>query len=996
MIKVLTFAFIFSFIEKILTEEQNKIYKCGVDHSKIKPPFFGNEIPYNYSSPLYRRRLKDLGSDGFKKFNIYLDFENLKEEMKIYNLQKYQDTILNSMKKAANTLMSLLRVKPSLNDYWISDSNLTRFNINHWEKEKFGNEAHSKNISLHSLGIDLVIFSRFEYFEATIATAAAIYIDRSNYQPYCGEVNINYNIDYSKKGIEEYLTSVLIHEITHILGFSSYFFNYFNFSFTRMDKYGIQRFYLNSSKVIKVAKQYFNCSDIDGVELENDEGTTNSHWESRILLGEYMCGYIRIEEEVISEFTLAYLEDTGYYKANYYTGGLMRYGKNKGCSFLKDKCVNNYEINSKFENEFFDSTSYGIDPSCSSGRLGRAYNFFSTYKNLTTNYQYFKYKEYGGYRPADYCPVPSQFSIEQKINYYSGRCSKLGDGTYGSYIDYWEKRKEGEEGEIKRFYNNSILEKITGEKYSDHSFCYLSSLIKTTEEKCNIFTQKPRAVCFESFCSSKSLTIKIHENYIVCPRAGGKIELDEYGGYLLCPDYNLICTGTILCNNMFDCVDKKSKIQKDTYNYDYSIKTSQNIEKANIEYADNETNYELSEDGKCPLNCKQCLENKKCIKCRDDFEFVGINNEEQRLCIKRDELKVGYYINDFIYYKCMDFCEKCENDISCDKCIDNYDYLNNSCVFPFKKITIILLQVKLKDHQLYLYLLLDSYTPNYFSLTIKINIFIPKSLRNLQEESKKEMEIDISPLNYTKSNSYGGLYVFTPDNSFKSNLISEGEETRIVVTNIISIKTNNNKKEYCVEMGNNSDYLDTAKMEEKLQNRQAIDLSLIKNISIYHLESISQGCTFEIFTYETIIVSNREINLECQEINSHKNKSIACSIDKKNSRRILCNLEENINSNCKLKNYLAFSNNKLFSIILNEQNIIPISCSIENNISRITSSSSRLSKTLIILIILISIILAVIVVSFILFYRKYKNNKIINSNRSKIETSNVTTTNILD
>jgi len=113
-----------------------------------------------------------------------------------------------------------------------------------------------------------------------------------------------------------------------------------------------------------VAKEYFNCSDIDGVELENDggEGTMGSHWESRILLGEYMCGYITTEEGVISEFTFAYLEDTGYYKANYYTGGLMRYGKNKGCAFIKDKCVNNYEINSEFENEFFDTTYYGIDP----------------------------------------------------------------------------------------------------------------------------------------------------------------------------------------------------------------------------------------------------------------------------------------------------------------------------------------------------------------------------------------------------------------------------------------------------------------------------------------------------------------------------------------------------------------------------------------------------------------------------------------------------------
>ena len=28
----------------------------------------------------------------------------------------------------------------------------------------------------------------------------------------------------------------------------------------------------------------------------------------------------------------------------------------------------------------------------------------------------------------------------------------------------------------------------------------------------------------------------------------------------------------------------------------------------------------------------------------------------------------------------MDFCEKCENDASCDKCLDNYEYLNNFCI----------------------------------------------------------------------------------------------------------------------------------------------------------------------------------------------------------------------------------------------------------------------------------------------------------------------------
>ena len=85
-----------------------------------------------------------------------------------------------------------------------------------------------------------------------------------------------------------------------------------------MDDYGITRAYINSTKVVEVAKKYYNCDSIKGVELEEfcGEQTLRSHWEGRILLGEYMNGVAYNEEVVISEFTLALLEDSGYYKAN--------------------------------------------------------------------------------------------------------------------------------------------------------------------------------------------------------------------------------------------------------------------------------------------------------------------------------------------------------------------------------------------------------------------------------------------------------------------------------------------------------------------------------------------------------------------------------------------------------------------------------------------------------------------------------------------------------
>jgi hypothetical protein len=69
-------------------------------------------------------------------------------------------------------------------------------------------------------------------------------------------------------------------------------------------------------------------------------------------------------------------------------------------------------------------------------------------------------------------------------------------------------------------------------------------------------------------CSDRSLTIQINNDFIVCPRAGGKINALNYNGYLSCPDYNLICSGSVLCNDMFDCVEKRSLLKDDSV-YDY-------------------------------------------------------------------------------------------------------------------------------------------------------------------------------------------------------------------------------------------------------------------------------------------------------------------------------------------------------------------------------------------------------------------------------------------
>ena len=188
------------------------------------------------------------------------------------------------------------------------------------------------------------------------------------------------------------------------------------------------------------------------------------------------------------------------------------------------------------------------------------------------------------------------------------------------------------------------------------------------------------------FCSSKSLTIKIHDNYILCPRSGGKIEVEGYGGFLLCPDYNLICSGTKMCNDMFDCVEKKSEAKNESYVYDYEIKTSQSIEKAYEEESDKNNNYELSDDGLCPKYCELCNENKECLKCSGDYKIVLDTENNTKFCLSSEELSLGYFKkeND-IYMKCIDNCDYCNDERYCEKCKDDFAFKENNREECFSK-----------------------------------------------------------------------------------------------------------------------------------------------------------------------------------------------------------------------------------------------------------------------------------------------------------------------
>ena len=681
-------AVIFLIIKLHVKDEDSKEIKERTSECEMEtipndlPPL---EIDESKSS----RRLTE---QDFKPFKIYIDLSYMRYQASLDpQLSKNLMEVVNSMEKAKTTLEKLFMVKPFEKNWVVRAENLEKLGVPKFNQDFFKKNGEPTQ-NLRQIGYDLYIFPK--YGNITSLGSWGIYYYDANYRPMITKMTFSTKFDFGKNGHEKYLNVFFLHYFTHLLGFSgTYIKEKFpgNPYLIKKDRFGIERHYITSKKVIETAKKYYNCQSISGLELDN-KGIINgvsTHWEPRILLGDYMSSFgIEYEEQSISEITLSLLEDSGWYKANYYTGGLMRFGKNKGCEFLTEKCVNPQTHKISFPNEFFDELYIGkITPSCTSGRQSRNYKVFYQYsKDIPIEFQYFEKANRGGSSLyADYCPIMDSIKSEMENDYYVGNC-KNGSTMYG----YNARYKSNQNNKYYYGIKNTELPKEFGEALnSDNSFCVISSLVpknKLSSYKSNFVA--PRAMCHEMICSDRTLTIRINNEYIPCPRKGGKVQVDDYDGFILCPDYNLICTGSVMCNDLFECVDKKSLVKEAIY--DYEINTSQ-------DYGKEEKNvaievYEESSNGFCPKDCGRCDGNKKCLKYKKQCSKIDPNcsecTEDNTICLKCKNNQYLYnnkcyeiktsIINRYNKVKTcnqlMTGCSKCITENVCIECNYNYGF----------------------------------------------------------------------------------------------------------------------------------------------------------------------------------------------------------------------------------------------------------------------------------------------------------------------------------
>ena len=606
--------------------------------SFIKNSIKNKKNNYHYKQNRYLNG-EDKSEEDFIQINIFFDLYNFNYTFPNDTLgEDSKDIILQAIYKAKSLIEDTFKIQTYVTQFKFNTNDLQEW-VEYWDENIEG--LYETNI------YNFFIFFKFS---STIKNDASSKIVLEYDCPCVGLITINENLDHSKLEIN-YLKTLMLHEFIHLLGFHITNDEHESIIGEEEDEEKVHYFLSESNgnlNVMAYAKEYFNCTEIDKIELElNEDG--DIHWPSRLFLGDIMTEFIYPEEQVISGFTMAFMEDLDYiFIKNKYIGGLMKFGKAKGCDFLFKSC--SQEVNSiTFSNEFYlpvnpMDISDNFEPSCSSGRLSKTVHKLHHYLISPNKYEYLQ-NGYGGIENTNYCPI-SEYNNRNLDYIYIGRCSE-------------ERTSIEPELEIK-----------LGESFKSNSFCVLSSLISKNIEDYQSYS-KLRAICYEMFCSSQSLTIKIKDNYIVCPRSGGKIKAENFDGYLLCPDYYLICSGTKLCNNIFDCIAKESEEKNITSFYDYEIKTTQNSSHYILE--DKTYGYELSEDGefKCPLNCMQCNLDSKCIKCKPHYK---IYNEQDNECLPA--------VPNCLYY------EDSEHDI-CVKCIKDFEVVledNNTKICIEKEI----------------------------------------------------------------------------------------------------------------------------------------------------------------------------------------------------------------------------------------------------------------------------------------------------------------------
>lgn len=153
-----------------------------------------------------------------------------------------------------------------------------------------------------------------------------------------------------------------------------------------IDKGTGQRYYEVTTPTVKrIVQNHFNCSTATGARLENQPtggDCFGSHFDERLFFTDIMGAVFSPAVNVLSPLVLAYLEDSGWYRANYQSRyvHIGSFGHGAGCAFLEENCIDSYgNVPEAMEGNFCNTLSvngggYSSGPQqCDPSHMSKAY-----------------------------------------------------------------------------------------------------------------------------------------------------------------------------------------------------------------------------------------------------------------------------------------------------------------------------------------------------------------------------------------------------------------------------------------------------------------------------------------------------------------------------------------------------------------------------------------------------------------------------------------------
>ncbi|KAG5231025.1 leishmanolysin [Salix suchowensis] len=372
---------------------------------------------------------------------------------------------------------------------------------------------------------------------------------------------------------ETLLSATLIHEVMHVLGFDPHAFAHFRDDRKRRrskvteqimdEKLGRMVTRVVLPRVVMHSRHHYGAfsGNFTGLELEDGggRGTSGSHWEKRLLMNEIMTGSVDTRS-VVSKMTLALLEDSGWYRANYSMADHLDWGRNQGTDFVTSSC------------NLWKGHITATLPSCQAVHTTGRQKDIAQFGDLPQWARYFPQANKGGQSSlADYCTY--------FVAYSDGSCTD----------------------------SNSAREpdRMLGEVRGSRSRCMTSSLVRTGFVRGSV-TQGNG--CYQHRCVNNSLEVAVDGIWKACPEAGGPVQFPGFNGELICPAYHELCsTGSISipgqcpgsCDFNGDCVDGKCHCFVGFHGHDCSKRS-------------------------CPGNCNgqgKCLSNGIC-QCENGYTGI--------------------------------------------------------------------------------------------------------------------------------------------------------------------------------------------------------------------------------------------------------------------------------------------------------------------------------------------------------------------------------------